>query len=215
MRIAAVLACLVLVGCSSPGVAPSASPSLHASSGAATTGGAGTQRLTPGEIEQRRADDLRGLAQALRLSDPPVVAVVRPVGPDTVLQGRGQCMRAAGFDATDDGRARGSAGQTEAFNLALYTCAAQYPIGDKYLQPYDTAQLTIIYDYYRDVSIPCLKGLGLMPAELPSLQTFLDTLNTPAEYQPTNGLSLTPESARDTESQCRSLPPESVLWSGR
>lgn len=186
-----------------PSDAPPAIPSASQSS----------DYVTDEQLDEAFAKSLDNLAKALDI-DPPQVAVVREIRPSEDEQVQAECMTAAGFPVDEDGDPSGPPEQREAFYLAWYTCIAQYPVAKKYRRPFNTAQIGLVHEYYRDSLVPCLQSHGFAPGPVPTLETFLATARTAEEYNPYDGVTerLREEERRELLEACPPLPPEDVLY---
>lgn len=60
----------------------------------------------------------------------------------------------------------------------------KFPIDPNYLEPYTESQMTYLYQWYLDESIPCLEDLGYDGFDPPSLNVFIDTFETPTRWAP-------------------------------
>ncbi|MFI2753870.1 hypothetical protein ACGIF2_10590 [Cellulomonas sp. P22] len=124
------------------------------------------------------------------------------------------CLTAAGFPATltEDGqgwRVETPAGQKEAYGLAAYTCAAEYPTDPAQDDSRITeAQKKIAYTYLTDTLVACLADHGYDITGIPAEATFLGTWDT-ARWNPYNQLPATPSNLlRD----CPPNTPSDLMW---
>lgn len=156
---------------------------------------------------------LAELAAGLHIDDPPPIEPIRVVGED-YSDVQDQCIADAGFAFGPDGVIDLPNDQTAAFNLAIYTCSAQYPLDAKYLKPLTRDQYRKIYEYLKNEAIPCLAALGYSVAPLPSEDTYLETIGTPDQYT-TSGelgkLGLSPGEVEVAIGSCPEAPPAAVL----
>jgi len=136
-------------------------------------------QMSQAEKLQARAEELRTQAQTAGIEDPPEVELVRWIKPEEFAPTNVRCLNEAGFDVgiTDDGTGIDSrtipGAQTEALELAIYTCTAQYSIDPRYAHPLNDAQLGIMYDYLVESYVPCIEALGYPLAEPPSKQVYV------------------------------------------
>lgn len=147
----------------------------------------------------------------------PEVDLVREVEDEEWLAVHVECMTASGFPPTNNNdqavRWDVTAEQTDAFALAEFTCSAQYPRLMAYQQPYSTDQLTLIYDWMIEETIPCLAGEGHEVTDVVSLDAFL------ASYTPQGGF-WTPEdgvpggASFSALEACPHMPSQEVLFGG-
>ena len=156
----------------------------------------------------KRARELAGYAKHLGLTEVPDVQPIRFVSPDEQAGYHAACMAEQGYPADADGMYGAAPGQDEAIALALYTCAARYPLADKYEQPYTVAQKRIIYDHFKNELIPCFTARGVEVPPLPVFETFLAGIGTALEYNPHAYVdNLTGPQMRELEQACPFLPP--------
>lgn len=57
-------------------------------------------------------------------------------------------------------------------------CREKFPVDPKYRQPLTVDQLTFLYNWFVNESIPCLEGEGYTDFDPPSLDVFIDTYDT-------------------------------------
>lgn len=117
-------------------------------------------------------------AEALGITDPPEVAVVRETTPEEYQQAVASCLEESGWSPTlhPDGTVEVgpfTPEQEDAYNLAEYICGEQYPVADIYTTELTQEQQLMVYEYTREEFIPCVEGLGIHPGELPSLEAYL------------------------------------------
>ncbi|MDN5771558.1 MAG: hypothetical protein L0H24_11770 [Microlunatus sp.] len=150
--------------------------------------------MEPAERERRHQARLVQMAKSLGIKDPPKIDPLQWIYPEEVGTFRVPCLRAQGFQAwpSADGRGyktdMGSVSQQEAYNLASYTCNAQYPL-DPRADPsiWTRDQHTVVYQYLTDSLIPCLRRIGANPAEAPTLPVYLANPGTAWEYPDPGG----------------------------
>ncbi|MCK0111816.1 hypothetical protein MWU75_06660 [Ornithinimicrobium sp. F0845] len=145
----------------------------------------------------------------------PEVDLIREVGDDAWLAVHVECLTQAGFPPTsnDDQAVRWDtpAEQSDAFALAEFTCAAQYPRLMAYQQPYSAEQLALMYDWMVEETIPCLAGEGYEVTDVISLEAFR------ASYAPESGF-WTPDAGVPggvplaIQGRCPHMPPQEVLY---
>lgn len=161
----------------------------------------------------KRAEELRDYAKLLGLNPAPVVTPERSVSIDEQPTVFASCMRDAGYTVGEDGTYSVPKSQTSALHVALYTCTARYPLEDRYYQPYTVEQKRIIYDYFAQELVPCLREAGYTPENPPTFETFLATAGTADEYNPYVYVpSLADQEMRELQKRCPAMPPNSRLW---
>lgn len=103
--------------------------------------------------------------------------MVRAITPAESKQVWDDCMSDSGWTASTNSEGEIGfsipEGQRSAWDLATYRCSAAYPIDETYLQPPSDADLRVLYAHYRTTYIPCLVDQGLVPEELPTIESFL------------------------------------------
>lgn len=164
---------------------------------------------------QTREGYLAELATSLRIEDPPVVEVVRELEPEEVSEVVQECLGAAGFPTGADGAISHPEDQQETFYLAYYTCHAQFPVKEIYLQPLTDEQRLFIRSHWIDSVIPCLAELGYELPQPPSAQAYLDSLGTAEEYTISGELVEfgIPYSAIETAlRECPENPPSAAVY---
>ncbi len=138
--------------------------------------------LTQSQLQDLRAASLRRAAADMGVQHPPQVDLVRWTDLSDYAPTMVKCLGGLGFTATAVGGAGLSSGtvpegQDAAYGAAMYTCTAKYTIHPYYnLQPSADA-LGKMYDWYANVSAPCLRSHGVDVPEAPTRETWV------AEYQ--------------------------------
>ncbi|WP_439564168.1 hypothetical protein [Microcella sp.] len=203
---ASVLATSILASCATPGE--------HLS--------AVTDRAEGTEVMQETLDQAWREVVAV---DPgavrPDVELIRLVSLDEWAPTTASCLADEGFkDVTIDASGQGvlvgdlAEAQRSAYQLALYVCAARYPLDPKYNEPLDEAQMKKLYEYYVNELSTCLRELGYEPSPAPSLQGFIDSYASDP-WLPWVEASLLaapsgPNATAELETRCPQLPPD--LW---
>jgi len=125
-----------------------------------------------------RDESAKSFAQSLDIVDPPVVALVRWTSQFDWGPTIAQCLQDAGFNIV--GAANGisapdgiGAAQSSAFNLAYYTCFAEYSMNPTFNQTYTADQWGLQYDYDVEWLVPCLAAFGVTVSQPPTRQTFI------------------------------------------
>lgn len=80
-----------------------------------------------------------------------------------------QCLIDAGYDSV---RVNSTFGADNYERLAIYTCSAQYPTPPSSLGLFSEEQLDFLYDYFMQVTVPCLEANGVTVADIPSREDF-------------------------------------------
>lgn len=179
---------------SSTSTAPSASaaktsaPAASASTSSDAAGGTET-------VQQRHERELAEYAKTLGLNPPPKVDVVRTITVEEEAAVVEQCMSDAGFKPNEGGGYTAEGAKKQELNVALYTCAAQYPVDESAYETTPASQQREIYDYYVKELIPCLKGEGITVPAPPSFEEFQKRMDTPTEYNPS--LAIDPSMSQD------------------
>lgn len=159
------------------------------------------------------------LASRHRLDDPPEVELERWIRFEETGPVLGRCLSEFGYEMTYD-PFPGISGGPETHNgddftlayerEAWYVCLARFPIDPTYLQPPTSDQARIQYDYWNEVWLPRMRGLGLRLVNPPDLKTFVQ------EYVARGGGSPWSEVTIDGESilQCGQSRPAPAAYYG-
>lgn len=201
----------------SEGPTGQAEPSTDPGDSSGEAGGTGAPGAASASFPPETRDDLLdALWEIAGLEgERPEVDLIREVDDDEWLAVHVECMTDMGFPTTLDGseavRWDIPAGQTDAFALAEYTCSAQYPRLMIYQQPYSTDQLTLMYDWMIEETIPCLAAEGYQVTDVVSLETFI------AGYSPQGGfwtpdVGVTGGVPIAVQGMCSHMPPQEVLY---
>lgn len=165
-----------------------------------------------------REDVLQLLWEERGLEGPPEqVDLIREVSDAEYMPVQSECLTAVGFPPEVSGDSytwQVPAAQAEVFTLADYRCAAQYPRLLAYSQPYTDAQMTLIYDWVKDTTVPCYAEQGHHVSGMPTLEAFLEQYRTSQTWWlPQDGMDpITFEELEALELVCPRLPPQEVLY---
>lgn len=143
----------------------------------------------------------------------PTVERIRIVSMDEAEEVHRQCMVDAGYENYRFVKASifGGAGTTE--RLAIYTCSAQYPTPPSSYGLFSEAQLDYLYDYYREVTVPCLEATGIPVEQLPSRAEFHDSQRGMfAIWNPYNSVGEVRQISYLAESKCSYVPEGFTLF---
>lgn len=186
----------------------------------ATEGAPPTEAAPTGPPAVTRQDMLQILWEERGLEgEPEPVDLIREVSDAEYMPMQAECLTAAGFPPDSVGDAYSwevPAAQADAFTMADYRCAAQYPRFLAYLQPYTDEQMTLIYDWVAEHTIPCYAEQGHHVTGMPSLEAFLDQYRTTQTWWlPQDGMDeITFEERQTLERACPRLPSQEVLYGG-
>lgn len=100
-------------------------------------------------------------------------------------------------------------GQESAWALAAYTCSAQYPVDPQQTVALNDDQLRYLYEYYTQVAMPCMRGLGFHDfSATPSVQTFMDDYGTERGWSPFTDVAdgASDELWQSIERECPQVP---------
>lgn len=218
------LACLLSVaGCTSDGdaITPSSAPPPAQKSAAGQQSRpwhpaepiALPAPLSDLEKEQLRGDYLDSLATMNEMSDSPGVALVRWTTLDTVNSVWAKCYTEGGFPARPSSDGLGidhiggiEAAQERAFSRVEYACNAKYTIDPKYTRKLTNDQAGLVYDYYVQSFVPCLRDRGVSITDPPAKGAFV--AGFPSAWDPVAQASELGELAKD----CPARPPASDLY---
>lgn len=97
------------------------------------------------------------------------------------------CMEESGWHLSKDEFGQNSIelseGQDEDYERAAEACSSKFEVDPKYSEPLDDGQWEVVYSHYQQNVIPCLESLGYAPDALPSLDTFIASMDSPGAYQ--------------------------------
>ena len=123
------------------------------------------------------------------------------------------CLRKHGINAHEvsGGFAVDGVGDSDAYLIASWTCATEYPVDVRdggYLTP---DQVLYMYDFWANRLAPCLKLLGYQLAPTPTRDQFVQGLASSRHWTPYNtvdGQPLvdSPEQWRQIDLRCPPLP---------
>jgi len=103
----------------------------------------------------------------------PTVDRIRIVSLDEAAEVHRQCMVEAGYADFRQTAASIYGGASTDERLAIYTCSAQYPVPPSSYGLFSEAQLGYLYDYYVDVTVPCIEANGMTVTTVPSREQFV------------------------------------------
>lgn len=198
LLVGAVLAAGIVAGCSSPGGGAGEGPERTEPTLAASSSEwdphswQPTVRVEPvvmtesdkekayQEVTQRRAEELE-------IQPPTVQRVAWMANQADYDRAQATCLQEAGFPV----RTNPTGGlafdedipdaQTAAFDLAMYRCDALYPLDPTRQQEWSTDQLGLIYDYWDQYYIPCMRANGhqVDTSQQPSRAAYIAAFHTP------------------------------------
>lgn len=91
-------------------------------------------------------------------------------------------------------------------------CWERYPVDPKYRQPLTREQLTILYNWHVNTTIPCMEAEGFTGFDPPSLESFIENYEQEA-WSPYTDVNVSGQIAqRPAGSACPQLPPIDVLF---
>lgn len=221
MRVRAGVLLLVLTAvtaCSDTPVGPEDSTSGPPGQDAPTTEAANPPGQDQSLPEVTRQDMLQIWWDERGLEGPPEqVDLIREVSDTEYMPVQAECLTAVGFPPEVSGDSytwEVPAAQSEAFTLADYRCAAQYPRLLAYSQPYTDEQMTLIYNWVAEETIPCYAEQGHHVSGMPTLESFLEHYRTTQTWWlPKDGMDpITFEEQEALELVCPRLPPQEVLY---
>jgi hypothetical protein len=173
------------------------------------------------DLLEMRASSLEMLAAALKIDDPPEVALIRFVARSESGQAQAECLGELGIaaSATSDGSGFVLEGtpqesQADATNLAIYTCVARYTVDPRYNVELSSSQYAFLYRYFVNELTPCLRNEGYVVQDAPSLETFSDTYAETgwSPYSQDLVASLDEAQLNKLFQSCPQLPPDSDLY---
>lgn len=107
--------------------------------------------------------------------------------------------------------------QREALEDALYLCDAQYPLDTRYFHDWDDDQRGLVYDYWDEYFIPCMKAHGhdISRDSQPSRDRFIASVGSAEgiDWSPTSAFdALNIEVREALEDTCPPYPPDEFLY---
>jgi len=235
-RMVAVVLLLLLVGCGTGYMdaiepSPSDEPTLTAdgnptpSDKVSTAVGPDDPWYAPWTTQQQWLESMAWLAWSpYEPPDPlPVVEIIREIHPDEAAEIKEACRTEAGFPPSRPGRQEWVIPdeQWEAFALASFTCWAQFPMREEYVQQHFTRrQAEFLHEYLTERWLPCATALGVEVTPPPTLETFLDEfVNLPlGVWMPSTVLHRQGLSSGRIDSileACPEMPPASEMAANR
>ncbi|MGA7096543.1 MAG: hypothetical protein WB245_03140 [Acidimicrobiia bacterium] len=144
---------------------------------------------------------------------------VRFIHPDEWTLVRSQCMIDKGWPVTttpDGGISYTHIGEDQQPEMQAddELCGRMFPVDPKYRQPLTVEQLTFLYDWFVNESIPCLEAEGYTNFDPPSLDVFIDTYDTEgwSPYRDLNTDQLGPGAWYALQEACPQGPPVDGLF---
>jgi hypothetical protein len=104
----------------------------------------------------------------------PTVDRIRIVSMDEAEEVHRQCMVEAGYEDFRNVTAAVFGAASKLQRLAIYVCSAQYPVMPANYMIYSEAELDYLYEYFREVTVPCVEAAGYAVVDPPTRQEFLD-----------------------------------------
>lgn len=134
-----------------------------------------------------------------------------------------KCLTDSGFPAVGDRGIRFPnpipPSQEDAFLLAAYICNAKYTIDPKYVSNYTEDQLAVLYDYWDQYFIPCIRANGIKydDSNKPTSEVFVSTFYAKPEdrwWPPDVFESVSQSRERQVIQSCPEMPPDKALYGG-
>ncbi|MCT1458719.1 hypothetical protein M3G03_04025 [Aestuariimicrobium sp. p3-SID1156] len=142
-------------------------------------------QMSEDEKLSRRKADLDNQAKSYGLTPWEYPALVRWIVPEQIASVMVPCLKQRGFIVEGSADGRGYSGQTgsqdEAFGRAEVECSAMYSVDPRLMGEPSQDQKSLIYDYWVEFLVPCLKKHGINPT-IPSREVFVSTPTPMAEY---------------------------------
>lgn len=142
--------------------------------------------MTESEKLERRQQELDRQAASYGLQPWAYPDLVRWIVPEQTASVMVPCLKQKGFVAepsSTDGRGYKSntGSQDEAWGRADVECQAMYSVDPRLLGEPSPDQKNLVYDYWIEFLVPCLKKHGINPT-VPSREVFVSTPTPMAEY---------------------------------
>jgi len=213
--VAGMAAILLIASCSSP------SPSNIEVDGEDQEGDSTASQLPPSSASVSRESARQDLLDSISDTTPEIefpaeVPVIQWVTPEERIEYIDVCMTESGFPQGSDGGYHSSADQFAAFEIAWYVCNGSYPLDERYVQPLSEAQIRLVYEYTRDVMIPCYNANGwpVDPSSLPSEDSWVQTWGTTDMWIPPDEPgSMDSDTVNTFGEVCPLMPPSEELYS--
>ena len=168
-------------------------------------------------------EHLASTADERDLSSPPEVSLIRwSMGSKEYSANMATCLQEECFPAVLDGihyyfNPGVPVAQQDALNLASYVCNGQYMIHPTYGYGWSDEQVGIVYDYWVEYYIPCMRahGYDIRDDDKPSREAYVNAFHTAEriDWWPNEWSQLLPKPERESmESICPELPPDEVLF---
>ena len=172
--------------------------------------------LTPAEAEKARRARLDELAAELKAIPEKIPTVIRVVLPEEWGQAQAKCLTEAGWPGNAVGDPEGGLrtvdppkSQQKAFDIARYTCQAQYPVDPRVMKLDQSTVDAIQWQYLKEYGIPCVAAHGFVtPTPLPSKEAYM--AGAPFRLYPLKPYTKPDELLRD----CPQAPPTVTLLGG-
>ncbi|MDO5067848.1 MAG: hypothetical protein Q4D96_11260 [Propionibacteriaceae bacterium] len=132
-----------------------------------------------------------------------------------------QCLTDQGFPAEAGLRGVSFPGggipeeQDEPLATAVYVCQAQYSLDPRFYDEYNEEQLALLYDYFEQYYIPCMKAHDqpVNEKDKPTRDVYIATFNDPDSdpWWPYPRDTAVPD---NVSKACPELPPDKALYGG-
>lgn len=201
------------------GTGVSAAPVVSTDAGMSDAELAAALEAAPPGPPRSNAEMLEQLWEQLRLEgEPPVVEPVRTITVEEWQVVYHDCMAELGFPSTVDQHGQQGISFDRAheddMGRASYTCTARYPLDEARMQPFDLAQLRLLYDWRVEETIPCIAAAGITPPEPPSFESFVARYAATGyeHWSPIGEIDMPPDAP---EGWCPDTPPDEILYGDR
>ena len=146
------------------------------------------EEYSEAELDRYYQDRLQENASSLEVSQPPDVSLMRwSMGSFEYAANMASCLQEAGFPAVAKGRhyvldPGVPSSQLDSLNLASYACSGKYMIYPLYSQGWSKPHVGIVYDYWVEYYIPCMRahGYNIQDDDKPSREAYVSAFNTMA-----------------------------------
>ena len=136
----------------------------------------------------------------------PTVQQVRIVSNEEAEAVHTECIIEAGYESYGS-RTATAATASNFERLALYICAAQYPVAPSNLRLFSREQLSYLYDYFESTVIPCLKAADVAVDDIPSRDEYIEgSRGKIYAWQPYGSLENTPLDRYVVVEKCPAYP---------
>ena len=159
------------------------------------------------------------IARRYRLQDPPEVGLERWIRVDETGPVLGKCLSEFGYEMTYDPfpGISGGPGTQNGGDFALadqrvdwFICESRFAIDPTYMQPPTRDQARVQYEYWNEVWLPCVRGMGYELVDPPDLETFVQEYVAHGGWSPWSDANI----GMEADLQCGPVAPAVAAYYG-